>query len=94
LEFTDTLEFSAARFTATLDTLDFQRSDGSVFTAASPLIDILLLPFSGNALVPGIDFRIIVMSDITEIPEPASWVLLLLVLAWAIVVRKAHANQL
>lgn len=77
LEFADTIEFSSARFTASLDSPDFLLSGGSTFTANSLLIDVLLSPAAGNALAPGIDVTLITVSDaVTPIPEPASWILL------------------
>lgn len=73
LEFSDTVSFAAATFSATLSTTIFQLSNGTTFTAVSPNISVTLLGSSGPFLTPGVDSAIIFVD---AVPEPTSWVLL------------------
>ncbi len=86
LQFPDTTTFSQAEFQATLGPLTFGLADGSVFTADSSKIDVLLLPAQGNNNLTAGDTAVISVSGTISaavVPEPASWSLLLLAMPWA-----------
>jgi hypothetical protein len=85
LQFPDTTTFSRAEFQATLGPLTFSLADGSVFTADSSKIDVLLLPSQGNNNLIAGDTAVISVSgtiSAPSVPEPASWSLLLLAMPW------------
>ena len=85
LQFPDTAQFSAAFFSATLDLTTFQLDGGATFTVSSPVIGASLLPLAGGDLVAGTDFTLIAVSDeVTNVPEPAPYALLLagLIYVW------------
>ena len=86
LQFPDTTSFSQAEFQATLGPLAFILADGSVFTADSSKIDVVLLPSQGNNNLTAGDTAVISVSGTISaavVPEPASWSLLLLAMPWA-----------
>jgi hypothetical protein len=73
LHFADTLRFSSATFSATLDRQTFQLAGGASFTANSANILAQLVPASGSSLIPGSDFVLITTDNTpTSVPEPAS----------------------
>jgi hypothetical protein len=83
VEFPDTVQFSSALFSATLNSTDLVLDDGSGFVAASDQITALLLPASGNSLVAGTDLQLIEVSSVSSVPEPGSLVLIFpLLLVW------------
>jgi hypothetical protein len=76
LEFADTVAFSSATFTATLDATALQLDGGRTFVVSSELISTLLSPSSGDTLTAGTDFAYInVTGDLAPVPEPASYLL-------------------
>jgi hypothetical protein len=85
LQFPDTTSFSQAEFQAILGPVVFSLADGSVFTADSSKIDVLLLPSQGNNNLTAGDMALISVSgtiSAPSVPEPASWSLLLLAAPW------------
>jgi hypothetical protein len=85
--------FDSAEFTATLAPVTFALWDGTSFTADSSLIDVMLLPSSGQTLTVDVDQTTIGLSGtvLTTIPEPSAGNLLLLVvfgLGWGIYARR------
>ena len=83
LQFADTVDFSSALFSATLDSTNFQLDGGSSFDASSAVIIALLLPSSGNSLAAGTDFEYInVSNQVSGAPEPASYLLLGSIIYW------------
>jgi len=74
LEFPDTQVFSAAVFTATLDTTALSLADGTTTTASMSAILTNLLPSSGGTLAAGSDFVLIEVPEemVSTVPEPAS----------------------
>jgi hypothetical protein len=85
LQFPDTTSFSQAEFQAILGPVVFSLADGSVFTADSSKIDVLLLPSQGNNNLTAGDTVLISASgtiSAPSVPEPASWSLLLLAAPW------------
>jgi hypothetical protein len=85
LQFPETTSFSQAEFQAILGPVVFSLADGSVFTADSSKIDVLLLPSQGNNNLTAGDTVLISVSgtiSAPSVPEPASWSLLLLAAPW------------
>lgn len=84
--------FNSAEFTATLNTTVFKLNDGNIFTADSASIDVQLVPSVGPNLTADTDSAVISVSGTISaavVPEPASWSLLLVILAaLAIMFRK------
>lgn len=76
-EFTDTINFTDATLTATLDVTSLQLDDGSTFTA-DPDILVTILPSSPPDLIAGTDFAIITASsaEAPSTPEPGTAALL------------------
>ena len=74
----------SAEFTAILSPLTFALSGGTIFTANSTVIDVLLLPSTGSTLTVDVDQATIGVSAATVqvTPEPSSFVLVLAVLPW------------
>ena len=91
VQFPDTSLFTGAIFTATLSQTGFLLSDGSTFHVGSPTITAELLPSSGPSLVAGTDFAVITVSNVSNVPEPRTALLLGTVLALLIAInRKKH----
>lgn len=90
LQFPDTVNFSAAVFSAGLDQTTFLLADGNIFVATSPALSVTFLPSSGSALVPGVDLALITVSGTLQapgaVPEPAT-LLQVLLLAPFIVIK-------
>jgi hypothetical protein len=59
LDFSDTLQFSSALFSATIDSQILALDGGGYFTTSSDQITALLLPSDGIALIAGTDFQLI-----------------------------------
>ena len=78
LLFPDTLSFSSAQLSATLNQTTLLMSDWSVFQASSPSVNVQLSPISGASLMAGRDFQLITISDV---PEPSPFLLISLPLA-------------
>jgi hypothetical protein len=76
--------FDSAEFIATLSAGSLTLSDGTSFTADSPLLDVVLTPSSGPTLVADTDQTTIGVSGMIETatPEPASRDFVLLALIW------------
>ena len=76
--------FDSAEFTATLSSLTFGLSDGTSFTAASNVMDIVLLPSIGSTLTVDVDQTTIGVSRVAgaTVPEPATYQLILLAGPW------------
>ncbi len=73
LHFADTLRFSSASLSLTLDRQSFQLGGSGTFNANTANIVTQLLPASGSSLVPGSDFALIAANNApSAIPEPAS----------------------
>jgi len=75
LDFSSTLDFVSAAFTATLSSQTFALSDGTTFEATSSQISSAVDPSAGSTLSPDIDFSLIVASGTsvaTSVPEPRS----------------------
>jgi hypothetical protein len=75
LDFSSTLNFVSAAFTATLSSQTFVLSDGTTFQAASSQISSAVNPSAGLTLSPDVDSSLIVVSGTsvaTTIPEPRS----------------------
>jgi hypothetical protein len=75
LDFSSTLNFVSAAFTATLSSQTFALSDGTAFEATSSQISSAVNPSMGLTLSPDIDFSLIVVSGTsvaTTVPEPRS----------------------
>jgi hypothetical protein len=74
LEFLDSDQVSSASLDATLGPSQFALADGNTFDLSSQQLSATLLPSSGNALTPGVDFVLITASG-TEVavavPEPS-----------------------
>jgi hypothetical protein len=90
LDFSSTLNFVSAAFTATLSSQTFALSDGTTFEASSSQISSEVTPSSGSTLSPDIDFSLIVVSGTsvpTTIPEPRELALTLIALAGVIAGR-------
>ena len=83
LEFADTMLFTSADFSATLDSTNLQLDGGGGFTASSDAISAMLLPASGNSLVAGTDFTLIQVA-----PEPEPFRLILPVTVLFLVWRR------
>jgi hypothetical protein len=78
LQFSETLTFTSAIFTATLSGSPLLLSDGTTFSPASLNLSVTLTPASGPTLQPGVDFAVLTTSDIaTSAPEPSTWILLI-----------------
>jgi hypothetical protein len=76
LDFSSTLDFVSAAFTATLSSQTFALSDGTNFQAASSQISSEVNPSVGLTLSPDIDSSLIVVSGTsiaTTVPEPRSF---------------------
>ena len=80
LEFADTVLFSSAVFSATLDSTNLQLDGGGAVTLASPNVSASLLPSGGPTLAPGVDLVLLNVSfeAPAAVPEPASWTLLVI----------------
>ena len=81
LDFSSTIGFVSAAFTATLSSQTFTLSDGTTFEASSSQISSEVSPSAGPTLSPDIDFSLIIVSGTsvpTSVPEPR-WLLLPLV---------------
>jgi hypothetical protein len=75
-DFPSTTEIASAEFTATLNVTSLNLSDGDTFDALAD-ISVDLLPSSGGALQPGVDFApIYAQSAGTATPEPGTVVLM------------------
>ncbi len=86
LDFSSTLNFVSATFTATLSLQNFALSDGTTFEASSSQISSEVTPSSGSTLSPDIDFSVILVSGTsvpTSVPEPRWLSLPLIALAFA-----------
>jgi hypothetical protein len=78
-EFTDTIAFTDATLTATLDNISLILDGGSAFTA-DPSISATILPSTGPDLAAGTDFAIITASEAgATTPEPSTAPLLAVV---------------
>jgi len=89
-EFSDTIAFTDATLTATLDNTSLTLDDGSTFTA-DPNISVTILPSTGVDLAAGTDFAIITAAAAVTTPEPSTaWLLAAFsgALVAALVVRK------
>jgi hypothetical protein len=93
LQFPDGTSFSSAIFSATLNETNLTLSDGSTFTA-SPDLQAVILPSSGNSLVAGTDFAVISATSVvtTATPEPAYGGLVFLALMVLVVFRSPKAS--
>jgi hypothetical protein len=83
LQFLDTHLFVSAELKATLSMLSIGLSNGTTFLADSDTVDVPLMPSFPPTLQVG-DFALIdVMGsiEVTQVPEPAAWLLLLTVSA-------------
>lgn len=80
LEFADTVLFSSAVFSATLDNTTLQLDGGGAVTLASPSVSASLFPSDGPTLAPGVDLVLLNVSfeAPAAVPEPASWTLLVI----------------
>jgi hypothetical protein len=84
LDFSSTLNFVSAEFTATLSSQTFALSDGTTFLATSSQISSAVNPSAASTLSPDIDSSLIVVSGTsvaTTIPEPRSLSLAFIALA-------------
>lgn len=96
LDFSSTLNFVSATFTATLSSQTFALSDGTTFEASSGQISSTVTPASGLILSPDIDFSLIFASGNsvpTTIPEPQTLSLTLITLVGAICRLRARSKQ-
>jgi hypothetical protein len=72
--FPDTVVFTSATLAATLSQTTLNLADGSLFTAPSPILTVVLSPSLPPDLTAGVDLALITVS--TPEPKPASVVLL------------------
>jgi hypothetical protein len=72
-EFTDTIAFTDAKLTATLDITNLTLDDGSTFTADAN-ISAIILPSGGPDLAAGTDFALITAASQAAVttPEPST----------------------
>jgi hypothetical protein len=94
-EFSDTIAFTDATLTATLDNTSLILFNGSTFTA-DPNISATILPSTGQDLAAGTDFAIVTASEAAvTTPEPATaslFVVFSCALVAALVVRKRKST--
>ena len=81
LQFSGAQQFSQATFTAEIDPLTWDLSGGGTFAPISNAIVATLRPSSGGFLTAGTDFVVFNHSDVSAIPEPATFGLPLLALS-------------
>jgi hypothetical protein len=92
LQFTDTILFSFAAFSAVLSPASFDLlGTPGVFQVDSPTITLDLLPSSGGELVAGIDFAVLSASGTVAtapVPEPSFFGLLMILLLTLLLLHK------
>ncbi|MDQ2840873.1 MAG: hypothetical protein M3Y72_07525 [Acidobacteriota bacterium] len=92
LQFFSFTSFTAAVFTATLNSSSFLLSDGSKFQPNGVQIAVTLKPLSNGVLSPGSDFAPISISDSPIVPEPHTGLLFLVGLG--LVTKLCQRNRL
>jgi hypothetical protein len=92
LDFPDTILFTSATFSGTLNITTFVLSDGRTFVASQPHFSASLLPSSPPDLAAGIDFAVInidATESIQAVPEPSSCILVCFALLVILASQKA-----
>ena len=95
LQFADTTQFDSVTLNATLSSMDLVLADASLLTADSTMLSVVLLPSSGSFLSPGNDLAVITVSEGagTAIPEPANPLMIGIVAAALIVLRRSSGQK-
>lgn len=97
LEYLESDHVLSAALTASLAISQFDLADGNVFELSSQQLTAILLPSSGNALSPGVDFVLITASGTevaSAVPEPRSAPFLLIsMFAFAGFVKRSLARK-
>ena len=95
LEFADTVLFSSAVFSATLDSTNLQLDGGGTVTLAFPNVSASLLPSGGPNLTPGVDLVLLNVSfeAPAAVPDPPTRTLLVLPLLFLWRYRRAASRS-
>jgi len=92
----DSDTFSSATFQAVLSATLFTLADGTHFQADSNTVTTTLSPSNGANLIPGVDFAPIAISGsfvTAQVPEPPTWLLLVGMAPFLILLRRMIFRQ-